>query len=403
MSEITLFPAQLEGKEKVLKWFEGDTKTTPIFRLFGYAGTGKTTVIREIIKDIKGVVLFAAYTGKAALVMKKNGLPARTLHSLMYIPILPDKELYNELKTNLASAKAAEDREGMKELYDQLRDAQTLSFELNDESLLHKAALLVLDECSMVNDEMLADLLTFNTPILVLGDPGQLPPIHGTGALILAKPDVMFTEIHRQALDNPIINMSFRARTGKPIALGDYGDSSHIKATQLTNDKASAFDQILTGKNTTRRTWNRKMRKLLGFEGTYPAIGDKLICLKNQKKLNLFNGLICEVKDIIEEFENFIEMTITTELGNEVVVRTHRAHFDEYSKPGLVKSLKWWDFRDTEEFDFGYAITVHKSQGSQWDNVGFYDDKFLSWKKPERCKWLYTGITRAAENITLIS
>ena len=170
--------------------------------------------------------------------------------------------------------------------------------------------------------------------------------------------------------------MSFRARNGKPIEIAEYGDSCHMRVMKLDNSKAKSFDQILTGKNVTRRKWNQRMRGTLGFNGVYPIIGDKLICLKNQRKLGLFNGLLCTVKDLIEEYEQYIEMTVITELGSDVVVRVHRSHFDEYSTPGLVKSLKWWDFQDTEEFDFGYAITVHKSQGSQWDNVGFYDDGF---------------------------
>ncbi len=407
MSEITLYPEQQKAKELALLWLEAfkrDPRSTPqIFRVFGYAGTGKTTVIKSFTNEIPGVVLYAAFTGKAALVMQRNGLPASTIHSLIYMPILPDKKLFFKMKEGFALAQESGDKDMQKEFSDQMREAQSMHFELNDESKLYNAALLVLDECSMVNDEMLQDLLTFGIPILVLGDPGQLPPISGTGALIADKPDVLFTEIHRQALDNPIINLSFKARKGLNIPLDDYGESSHIKLRDLTKEKALAFDQIMVGKNTTRRNWNRRMRGILGYDGMYPNVGEKLICLKNQKSLGLFNGLLTTVEEIIEEFDDYIEMSLTTELNKKVIARVHRAHFQEYHQPGLVKSLQWWDFKNTEEFDFGYAITVHKSQGSQWDNTGFYDDKFLSWKKSDRCKWLYTGITRAVDTVTLMS
>ncbi|KKN74521.1 hypothetical protein LCGC14_0389380 [marine sediment metagenome] len=399
---ITLYPEQQAAKELALSWFE-NPDSDPVFRVFGYAGTGKTTVIKEFVEEIKGKILYAAFTGKAALVMRRHGVPASTIHSLIYKPIIPEEEYFKEVKENFQLAREAGNREASKELSDEMRKCSALSFELNDESPLNSAALLVLDECSMVNDEMLQDLLTFDVPILVLGDPGQLPPIHGTGALIAARPDVMFTEIHRQALDNPIIKLSFLARQGKPIPRGQYGRSSHIALADLSKQQALDFDQILTGKNATRRNWNRRMRGILEYKGSYPNPGEKLICLKNKKSLGLFNGLLVTVKEILEEYDRFIEMTVATELGTDVCVRTHRAHFDEYAKPGLVKSLQWWDFQDSEEFDFGYAITVHKSQGSQWENSGFYDDKFLNWKQEERSKWLYTGLTRAVETVTLMS
>jgi exodeoxyribonuclease-5 len=404
---ITLYPEQQAAKEAVLKWF-GNTMLTetleqPIFRIFGYAGTGKSYVTKETVREIEGKILYAAYTGKAALVMNRHGVPATTIHKLIYSPIIPDRNVHNELKRQLHEATESGDKEAMRIASESIRSNQSLKFELNDESPLEDAALLVLDECMMVNDEMMNDLLSFGVPILVLGDPGQLPPISGTGALVHDKPDVLFTEIHRQALDNPIINLSFKARKGMNIPRGEYGNSSHIFVGDLKSEKVLTFDQILVGKNTTRRNWNRRLRGLLGFEGHYPVVGDKLICLRNKPALGLFNGLLVTVKKIIEEYDTTIELMVETETGNEVMVQALKAHFDEYYTPGILKTLQWWDFQNAEEFDFGYAITVHKAQGSQWDHVGFYDDKFLSWKKPERYKWLYTGITRASETVTIMS
>jgi exodeoxyribonuclease-5 len=403
MTNIQLSPTQLKAKEKILYWFNNNTDSSPIFRVFGYAGTGKTTVIKQVVEELgcnPFEVLFAAFTGKAALVMTRHGTPASTIHSLIYTPIIPKKEDYEELKRQL---ELTTDQQEIKEIYAALREAQQLKFELSNTSPLNKAKLLVLDECMMINEEMLGDILQFNVPILVLGDPGQLPPIKGTGALLSSRPDVMFTEIHRQALDNPIINMSFRARNGKPISVDQYGDSCHIPVRNLTKEHAQGLDQILVGKNTTRRNWNKRMRTILNLEGTYPVPGDKVICLRNKRSLGLFNGLLATVVRVIEEHEAYIQMEILTEMDRTIIVCMLRAHFQEYQVPGTLKELKWWDFQKAEEFDFGYAITVHKAQGSQWDHVGFYDDKFLTWNKPDRCKWLYTGITRAAEVITLMS
>ena len=408
---IKLFPEQQEAKEAFLRWYsnleydgEGFIVLTdgkfPIFRIFGYAGTGKTTITKSIVEEIEGIKLYGAYTGKAALVMTRNDMPARTLHSLVYKPVLPDKAHCLDLR---AKAKATVDADERDDLLKQVQAAEQLSFELNDESDLIGASLLILDECSMVNDEMLADIQSFGVPMLVLGDPGQLPPISGTGALVRDKPDVLLTTIHRQALDNPIIDLSVRARGGVPIPQKQFGTSAHIPIAAFSKEIALGADQILVGKNVTRIAINRKARKLLSFEGTYPVPGDKLICLRTERKLGIFNGLICTCVERGDDYPTYIEYRIRTEEDRELVVPMHRAFFDEYDTPGIVKALKWWDFKDTSSFDYGYAITVHKSQGSQWDNVVFYDDKFFTWDPKNRKRWLYTGITRAAERLTLVS
>lgn len=407
MTEVTLFPEQLVGKQKFEEWFNNGEPRSEIFRIFGYAGTGKTTITKEIIKGVKGTVMFGAYTGKAALVMQRHGLPANTVHSLIYRPIVPDKQAADDIRAEIKELQdngVLHNSDEMQALYKELKEASSLVFELNDESPLNTASLFVLDECSMIDDEMKGDILSFGIPLLVLGDPGQLPPIRGTGALTRDMPDVLLEEIHRQALDNPIIELSFKARTGEIIALGDYGESKKISKQGFTAEVALQCDQILTGKNVTRRALNQRARKELGrLEEPYPVLGDKVICLRNNKKLQLFNGLICEVVEKLDEFDVSIEYKLKSEDGRDIICRMLRAHFDEYKTPGTIKSLRWWDFQEAEEFDYGYAITVHKAQGSQWDNVVLYDDGMLSWKDIERRKWLYTAITRASETITLVS
>ncbi len=409
---FTLFPEQQEAKDAVLTWFN-DPERSQVFRLFGYAGTGKTTITKSIIVDIRkylteneidGPILSGAYTGKATRVMRRAGMPgARTLHSLIYKPELPNKAFYKELKAK--EAKMVEDKAPKADLAairKQKIECQKIVFVLNDESELHGCALLVVDECSMVNEEMANDLYSFGMPILVLGDPGQLPPIHGTGALIQTKPDIMLDKIHRQALDNPIIALSFKARTKARITPGPYGESQVSQARMLTNGQIKEADQILVGKNKTRRIWNQRVRHILGFTSPYPEPGEKLICLRNYAKNGLFNGMMVTVDRLIEEFDVYTKMAVRDEDDKEIIINANRAYFDEYKVPGTLKSLDWWHFQGNHEFDYGYAITVHKSQGSQWDHVIFYDDRFLSWDKDNRAKWLYTGITRAAERITLV-
>tara|TARA_Y100000310_G_scaffold344774_1_gene459392 strand:- start:620 stop:1921 length:1302 start_codon:yes stop_codon:yes gene_type:complete len=371
-----------------------------IFRLFGYAGTGKTTTIRAIIQalNIGGSVGFAAFTGKAALVMKKQGLPARTIHSLIYKVVEPNKKLCADLYQKVH-------KEGRKDLQTELEKAQKVSFVFNRESEVRDLDLLVLDECSMVNDEMLNDLLRFRVPIMVLGDPGQLPPIEGTGALIRDEPDVILAEIHRQAGDSPIINFATRARSG--IAIPRVLDgAAQCYELPVMSDIVPVIEkynpQVLCGKNATRRKLNQFLRP---GEGMFPVKGEKLICLRNDSANELFNGMFAEVVEVGEIFDAAIELTIQTELdgASPQKVRALSAHFEAYDRPKALEEVKWWQRTDTQEFDFGYAITVHKAQGSQWNNVLLVDDKFYVWDKPMRKRWLYTAITRAAENLTLIS
>jgi len=415
---IELYSEQQEGYDAVqawyasLEWMTGETEGTrdladtsnQVFRLFGFAGTGKTTIIHVLIKALGAKVCSAAFTGKAALVMTRNGLPATTVHSLIYKPVFPDKEEVKHLRKLVKDAvEGKKPKDEIKELRQALKEANEINFVPNDESELLRADLLVLDECSMIGDEMASDLLNFRKPVLVLGDPGQLPPIQGAGALTNSAPNVLLEKIHRQAEDNPIIKMSMQARAGIPIPMSDMGKTRHMSKFDLKPEAVLAADQILVGKNKTRFEWNMRIRTLLGLKGNYPVPGDKLICLRNNAKKKLFNGLLCTVVKEGDGYPTFINYEILTEDEQTMHVDILRCHFDEYRAPGTVKAMQWWDKQDAEEFDYGYAITVHKSQGSQWDNVLFYDDKFFVWDKANRKRWLYTGITRAAQTLLLVS
>lgn len=413
-----LAPQQQEATELAKKWWkvhdeypEEAFAERPIFRLFGFAGTGKTTTIRALIAELGlemgSDVLFAAYTGKAALVMQRNGLPARTIHSLIYIPKDPDKKKCEELHKAL---KNCDDPDEKKRIRKDLQEASQVSFHLRqaEETDLTDARLLVLDECSMVNDDMMKDLMKFNVPMLVLGDPGQLPPVKGEGALIRDNADYTLTEIHRQAAGNPIIDFATKARNGLFIPKMKFGESEHLSKLNLSNEAVLGFDQILTGQNKTRFMLNQRIRDLLGFHETYPQIGDKLICLRNDNSKGLFNGLICTVEGVGDLLMAHIELQVRPEPvpGQEqpmIEVKALRAHFDAYHDKEALDNVKWWERAEGNEFDFGYAITVHKSQGSQWDRVLLWDDNFLVWEKPTRRKWLYTGITRAVQSITIAS
>ena len=362
-------PQQETALKAVDKWFYLESKKKQIFRVFGYAGTGKSTLARHFAENIDGDVFYAAFTGKAALVMQKNGCHgARTIHGLIYIPEVDKKTGEVTFKLNKAA------------------------------SPLNDAALLVIDECSMVDEQMARDLLSFNKPILVLGDPAQLPPVSGAGYFTEAKPDVMLTEIHRQAADNPIVYLATQVRNGEYPDFGNYGDSRVIG--KVSSQDALNADQILVGRNATRDDLNTKMRKMLKLDPDEPVKGDRLICLKNDRDLGIYNGGMFTIDEIRtnSKKQNFFDIMVTNDddrNSRAVVAKVHKSFFiKEVAKP------TWKTLKGTQEFDYGYAITCHKSQGSQWDNVLIFDESWCfrdTWQR-----WLYTAITRASDKITLV-
>ena len=148
----------------------------------------------------------------------------------------------------------------------------------------------------MVDEELGRDLLSFGKPVLVLGDPAQLPPVKGGGFFTEAEPDVMLTEVHRQARDNPIIRLSMAVREGGRLPLGRHGESKVVRRTDIDAAEVTRADQVLVGLNRTRRLYNARIRELLGFRDPMPAAGEKLVCLRNDKTQGLLNGGTWTVK-----------------------------------------------------------------------------------------------------------
>jgi len=401
---------QQEASDAVRKWFINKDlhEEKPIFRLFGYAGTGKTTITNHIIEQSKlskDQVKFGAFSGKAAMVMKKNQLPATTIHSMIYDVVPPDEKETEKLRMKLVNGRFNDDEK--RRIRQEILELSKPHFSLKEQDKLKGIQLIVLDECSMVNNEMLLDILTFDIPLLVLGDPGQLPPIEGKSPLTDVSPDVMLTEIHRQAEGNPVIWLATQARLGRSIPYDTYGDSLVMPLRNITRSMMLGFDQIITGKNVTRREINTRIRDLKGYEGLYPNVGEKLVCLRNRHEDGLFNGMICYVEEILDQDQISIQYKIRKETDTDddepSVVHILKAHFDSYKNEYAMDKVKLSDRLSVNEFDFGYAITVHKAQGSQWDNVCLVDDgMFNGYGKPgDRERWLYTGISRAAETVTI--
>jgi exodeoxyribonuclease-5 len=370
-------PQQDAALKAVDRWLKEGRK--PIFRLFGYAGTGKTTLARHFAEHVDGSVQFAAFTGKAAQVLRSKGATnARTLHSLIYRP-RGEEAVEDETtgKTSIAP-----------------------TFSLNRQSPVAKAKLVVVDECSMVDEQLGRDLMSFGTPILVLGDPAQLPPISGGGFFTEHEPDHLLTEIHRQARDNPIIRLALEVREGREIDYGEYGAARVIGRDEVNQDLVLSADQVLVGTNRTRRRYNQRLRQLKGFDASYPQAGDKLVCLRNDPAKGLLNGSLWKVMTSSRE---------TVKPGINLLVSPEEDDPDRgVAKIKLLKAafenpdeeIPWQQKKRFDDFDYGYALTVHKAQGSQWNEVVLFDESFAF--RETRQRWLYTAITRAAERLTVV-
>ncbi|GGE40965.1 ATP-binding protein [Agaricicola taiwanensis] len=362
-------PHQDSALNAVASWLKerpGEGSTPQIFRLFGYAGTGKTTLARHLAEGVDGKVQFAAFTGKAALVMREKGCHnASTIHSLIY-----------------------RTRE---------RNEEAPNFELWDDAPASRAKLIVIDECSMVDAELGRDLLSFGVPLLVLGDPAQLPPIQGGGFFTSGEPDAMLTEVHRQAEDDPIVRLSMEVRAGKRLEPRDFGQTQVVRKADFDAARALEADQLLVGRNNTRKAYNARMRLRRGFEDPLPIAGDRLVCLRNNKRKALFNGGLWNVTERAVSKSHIVTMHIFSDDGM-------GAHAKVSVRPecfiGEIEKFDWLERKAYDEFDYGYALTVHKAQGSQWDDVVLFDESFAFPDARER--WLYTGITRAAKRLTVV-
>lgn len=401
-------PQQEEALKSVGQWLK-NPKSPQVFKLFGYAGTGKTTLAKEIAAEVNGHVAFGTFTGKAAYVLKTKGCEnATTIHQLIYQPKFKSKEKLEKLERDLVQLRSSllsqnpntnlEEDPKMKSLLQEINvERQNMArpaFSLNTESILNETELCIIDECSMVDSVIGQDLLSFGCKVLVLGDPAQLPPVKGTGFFTEGKPDVMLTEIHRQAQENPIIRLATDIRMGRGLTLGLYGDSKVIEKKDLERLEVLQADQVLVGKNKTKAMYNARMRALLGRESTNPEVGDKLVCLANNHNVGLLNGAIWNVKEIALVDDDSISMIL-----NDGVIDLAVDAWLHYFQ-NRADQLGWFERRDKEQFDYGYALTVHKSQGSQWNNVMIFDES--SSFRESKDKWLYTAITRAAEKVTIV-
>ena len=355
----------------------------------GYAGVGKTTLMAEYRKLLnkknkKLKVAFASFTGRATRVLNnklKDGHvifkqdSISTIHSLIYSPILNNKQ-------------------------------HIIGWKLKEDI---KADLIVIDEASMLDQNIWKDLLSFKIPIVAVGDHGQLPPIKGSFNL-MQNPMVKLEKIHRQAKDNPIIMLSLLARENGHIPVRQFGnkvvkiDRKNIDAQEQIENQLKNYLKttiILCGYNKTRVQLNQFIRQNLGFNQAHPDAGDRVICLKNNHRKNIYNGMLGTIQSIKSKSDDWYQSEIM--MDDEDDLFEGFIYKDQF---GNVQSQNFTTKRGKQLggdlFDFGYALTVHKAQGSQAKKAIVFEERFPKMDDQMWKKWLYTAVTRAEEELFIV-
>lgn len=392
-------PQQSRALDSVASWLRD--RSAPWFYLAGYAGTGKTTLAKHFAEGFDGHVAYGSFTGKAASVMRSKGCTdATTVHRLVYASSPRSTARLKELQEKLAECVKAHGDDDTRtralriQVSEEVRRARQPNFTPKRQSEVEHIKLFVLDECSMISGQMADDILAFGIPVLVLGDPAQLPPVAGEGFFTRGKPDVMLTEVHRQAQESGILRLATDVREGRALDYCDMGDARVMARGELDPNDVPGYDQVLVGKNVTRHATNARMRDLLGRTELFPEPGDKLVCLRNCHDLGLLNGEIYQCGGSEEIDSATLNLSVIPDGGAAMSVQAWKA-------PLLGQRLDHWDHnRETQEFGYGYVLTVHKAQGSGWPSVIVFDESRVF--RADARKWMYTAITRASERLTVV-
>ena len=334
------------------------------FTLTGLAGTGKSVVLAALHQHLIEIgiqPIVVAPTAKAALVLTAKGLPARTIHSTAY-----------------TFAGTRKDEGG---------ETQPIFFEKSFAS----TAMLV-DESSMVGQSVVNHLRRECDAIVWVGDHGQLPPVRAENPRLFDHPDFTLEEIHRQAAGNPIIAYSRRMRNGESLQSRHDGiDHSHVTSHERIAAIAAdrGIDQLITATNDHRVALNEEVRQLAG-RGKQPEPGDRVVCLHNNHRVAVFNGEQYVIEDVVGIDGDIIELVIN---GKPIEARV-----DQFNTAAKIDSGELDVYQCL--FDYGYAITCHKAQGSQWDHVGVVSHGYRCFRG-DAPRWSYTAVTRAAEKLTI--
>lgn len=367
---MILSPDQAAAVDRIMSWLGGPEQR---LTFGGYAGTGKTTVISYLLSHLRMQIAVCAFTGKAAAVLRSKGVPASTMHRLIYQP---------QARCEVHHVFA--DENNVCPVCDSADNVQVQFFRVPEIA----ANLVIVDEASMLNERLVRDLESFGTQVLYVGDHGQLEPI-GDDPGLMHDPQIRLEQIHRQAEGSAIIRFAHAVRRGHEPAPGIFAEADGVVVRRgLRNIELAEYDAVLCGYNKTRVAVNMRIRERRGFSGD-PCVGERLICLQNDSDLGVFNGLLVTVLSVRKPRTNLV-MDLEDDFGQTYLnIKVSPDQFNQEKRPDRYP-------RGIGCFDFGYALTTHKAQGSEWKRVAVLEQIARSWT-PSR--WRYTAATRASETL----
>ena len=361
----------------------------------GYAGTGKSTLVKFIISALNlhpEDVAYVTFTGKAASVLRHKGCPnAMTAHKLLY---------YSK---RMPSGRFV------------FRPKPTLDGNFS---------LIVVDEISMLPNDLWELLLSHKKHVIALGDPFQIPPIDKKqDNHVLDTPHIFLDEIMRQAQESEIIRLTMDIRDFKAPQYFKGNEIQVLKPNEVVDGMYNWADQIICATNRKRHEINDFIRKAAG-RGPDPELGDKIICCRNcwdtldlSGENALVNGTIGTLGDFETGFQTYpifgfpeVPVMYSQILTNDGIFQDVVMDYQalKEGKPFLTSEQAYQIYRRPDlknlepvEFNYGYAITGHRAQGSEWDKVLVFEEKF-PFDKEEHARWLYTSCTRSSEKLVLV-
>ena len=229
----------------------------------------------------------------------------------------------------------------------------------------------------------------------------------------------------RQAQESEIIRLTMDIREGRPIQYQRGTEVMIIRPEEAVSGVYTWADQIITATNKKRKVINDYMRAAAG-RGEEPETGDKIICCRNCWDITditgenaLVNGTIGTLQSIdltsrsypLMGFPNpvpILSAEIRTENGewfNNVAVdytavKTGNKYLTPQQEFQIYRS-KFLKGSEPIEFNYGYAITGHRAQGSEWEKVLVFEESF-PFDKTEHARWLYTTATRASQKLVIV-
>ena len=403
LSHIQLTKDQQNVIELFQDWFfSKEKKRHPVLRIGGYAGASKSTTLAYICKKFNldtGNCMFVSYTGQAVNRLRQLGIPARTIHSSFMIPMkvkVRDKNGEIIKKNGIPLTKIS------------WKPVEEIPSDIK---------LVIGDEWSFVPDDLEDMILRYNVPLLVFGDPLQLPPVHGSSRFVTENLDYLMTQIMRQNKDNDIVRLSMAIREDELIDPSKYtnGEVRFLHAQESPEKTFHTFksffkyaDVIVSTTNKERQVFTDLYRdEIIHTDSKFPLYGEPLICRKNNWSMKLgdyplTNGTLGRAlsdvsKSEIKKNANAFFMDFKPDFINDDYFDNLRCDIKYFlapfgDKPQFEADTKYFQ-QSGNRFEFAYVLTTHIVQGAEFDNVLFLDRPFGDAEFMRRLR--YTAVTRA--------